>query len=255
VTSAAEMAKELRFALDPAAFARERLGFAPDAWQERVLRTSARQVLMLCSRQSGKSSIAAVMATHCAVYNPGALVLLVSKAQRQSGELLSKVQSFVRELRPMIRLESDSVLSCRLSNGSRVVSLPGDENTVRGYSAPKLVVEDEAGFVSDELHQAIRPMMAVSGGQLVLLSTPNGQHGHLYRAFQNPAEWHTEIITADQVPRISREFLEKERATIGEYYFAQEYRCQFVDTSSQLFSTASINAAIAPDLAPLELSF
>src|SRR3712207_4427289 len=79
VTIAATLARELRHALDPVAFARERLGFEPDPWQERVLWSSARQILLNCSRQSGKSTVTAVLATHTALYRPGSLILLVSK--------------------------------------------------------------------------------------------------------------------------------------------------------------------------------
>jgi hypothetical protein len=74
------MARELRHALDPVAFARERLGFEPDPWQARVMRSAARQVLLNCARQSGKSTVTAAIATHTAVFRPGSLTLLVSKA-------------------------------------------------------------------------------------------------------------------------------------------------------------------------------
>jgi hypothetical protein len=55
VTDAARsaMARALRHALDPVAFARERLGFEPDRWQARVMRSAARQILLNCSRQAG----------------------------------------------------------------------------------------------------------------------------------------------------------------------------------------------------------
>jgi hypothetical protein len=162
------MARELRHALDPVAFARERLGFEPDPWQARVMRSAARQILLSCSRQSGKSTVTAVIAAHTAVFRPGSLILLLSKALRQSAEPLAKVQGLLRAMDPAPRLDGDSALSCKLANGSRVVSLPGDGDTVRGFSAPALVVEDEAAFVDDALHMAIRPMLAVSRGRLIL---------------------------------------------------------------------------------------
>jgi hypothetical protein len=45
-----------------------------------------------------------------------------------------------------------------LSNGSRIISLPGDGDSVRGFSAPSMCVCGEAAYISDVLHFAIRPM-------------------------------------------------------------------------------------------------
>ncbi len=41
---------------------------------------------------------------------------------------------------------------------------------------------DEAARVSDELYRAVRPMLATSGGRIVLLSTPFGKRGFFFRA-------------------------------------------------------------------------
>jgi len=54
------------------------------------------------------------------------------------------------------------------------VGLPGSEATIRGFSAVALLRVDQAARVSDDLYVAIRPMLAVSGGKLWLMSTPSG---------------------------------------------------------------------------------
>ena len=251
MTEAFAIARELRHALDPAAWAAERLGIAPDPWQARVLRSSSRRLLLNCTRQAGKSTITAALAAHTALYAPGSLTLMVSRAQRQSAELFGKAAGFLRAAGA--KLTSDNLTSCTLANGSRVVSLPGDRgDTLRGYSAPALVVFDEAAFALDAVYQACRPMLAVSNGRLALLSTPHGKCGFFYDAWQSKTEqWQRESITAEQCPRISREFLETERATIGEYYFRQEYQCEFVETSDQLFREEAIEAAFSVPINPL----
>jgi hypothetical protein len=72
----------LSIALDPtkifAAASRE-----ADTWQKDLLRCTDRQILMLCTRQAGKSTTVAALAIHTALFQPGSLTLLVSKAQRQ----------------------------------------------------------------------------------------------------------------------------------------------------------------------------
>ena len=92
-----ELREGLRLALDRVAFARA-LGLEPDPWQEALLRSSSDRVLLNCSRQSGKSTMTAVIALHRALYHPGSLILCLAPALRQSQELFGKVLGFYRDL-------------------------------------------------------------------------------------------------------------------------------------------------------------
>jgi hypothetical protein len=76
----------------------EKLGIVPDGWQGDFLRSSADRVLLNCSRQSGKSTMSAVIALHRALYHPGSLVLCLAPALRQSQELFAKIAGFYRDL-------------------------------------------------------------------------------------------------------------------------------------------------------------
>lgn len=253
--ASALLAKELRCAIDPVAFAQDRLSWQPDPWQARLLRSTARQVLLCCSRQSGKSTSTAVLALHRCLYRPGALVLVFSKALRQSQELLLKVKGFLKVMDSPPLISAETQTSLTFGNGSRLISLPGDGDSVRGFSAPDLIVEDEAGFVSDSLNAAIRPMLAVSNGRLILLSSPNGKRGHFYKAWVDGGdEWHRESITAQDCPRISQEFLARELAALGPWLYKQEYLCEFVESSGQMFSEAHITAMLDPTLRELDIN-
>ncbi len=247
-----DLAVDLRCALDPVAFAVERLDFMPDPWQADVLRSSGKNVLLNCSRQAGKSTTTSIIALHTAHYQPGSLTLLVSPSLRQSRELFGKVVDFMRMLEPRPIMEEDNKLSFQLGNGSRVVSLPGTGETIRGFSAPRLVVEDEAAFVEDGLYGAVRPMLAVSGGRLILMSTPHGKRGHFFEAWRDGgAEWLRTEVTALQCPRITEEFLEQERQALGDLWFRQEYSCEFLETIDQLFRLEDIEHALSDDVKPL----
>jgi hypothetical protein len=131
----ADIGQRLTWAADPVSFAEDRLGFAPDNWQRRLLRSQSKWVMLNCCRQSGKSTATAIIALHQAVYDPG-LVLCVSPSLRQSRELFVKILGFLKNLEPVEPLLEDNKSSCELANGSRIVSLPGDPDTVRRYSAP-----------------------------------------------------------------------------------------------------------------------
>ena len=245
------LADDLRLALDRVAFARS-LGFEPDAWQAAALRWGGKRALWNCSRQSGKSTTAALLAVHEALYWPGALVLLVSPSLRQSSELFRKAGEWLSKLPNPPSLPEDNRLSCALANGSRIVSLPGSESTVRGFSGAALIIEDEAARVPDNLYRAIRPMLAVSGGRLVLMSTPFGKRGHFFEEFTNGGPgWERVEVPATDVPRISAAFLEEEQASLGDMWFAQEYCCEFRETVDQVFGYDLIAAAISADVQPL----
>ena len=249
---ACDLADELRHGLDPVAFAIERLRFEPDPWQAKVLRSSTRQLLLNCSRQSGKSTITALLATHTALYRPNSLILLVSPSLRQSGELFRKVTGFLKAVDPPPRRVEDNKLSMVLENESRVVSLPSGEATIRGFSAPSMVIEDEASRVDDALYLAVRPMLATSGGRLILMSTPFGMRGHFFDAWTDGGKaWDRIEIKATDCPRIAPEFLEQERDALGDLWYRQEYLGEFLATTDQVFAYDDIENAFNDDVQPL----
>lgn len=249
------MAIDLAMALDPVLLA-ERTGLLPDPWQAELLRSDARQIIMLASRQSGKTSVSVLLALHEALYHPPSLVLVLSPSLRQSQEAFRKWKDAYAALETVEGLavdlvEDESALRVELANGSRVIALPGTERTVRGYSGVSLLICDEASRVDDALYHAIRPMTAVSGGRVVLLSTPWGQRGFFWREWSEGTDWHRFKVTANDVPRIPAAFLEQERRSLGELAYRQEYLVEFVDVESSVFNSDDVMAALTSGLPPL----
>jgi phage FluMu gp28-like protein len=237
---------------DPVEWAREKLGFEPDATQARALLSQSKRGLLNCCRQWGKSTVAAAKAVHQAFTVEKSLTLVVSPSARQSGEFIRKASVFAQALKIRPQGDGDNEISLEFPNGSRVVGLPGNEATIRGFSAVALLLVDEAARVRDELYMAIRPMLAVSRGTLWLMSTPFGRQGFFYEAWaRGGPEWERIQATAEECPRIRREFLEEERATMGDRWFRQEYLCQFEDSVSTVFDRALIEQAITYDVEPL----
>lgn len=237
----ATLALDLIRAVDPAALAAD-IGMVPDPWQEDVLWSDDPRILLNCHRQSGKSTVAAVLAVHAAVYEPRSLVLLISPSQRQSSEVFRKAMNVYQNLGRPVIAEAENALSLILENGSRVISLPGNVSTVRGYSGVRLVVVDEAAFTSPELTPAVRPMLAVSGGRFIALSTPNGKQGWFYEAWVQGG-WKKVQVPVTQCPRIPKEFLREEKLALGERRYSQEYLCEFVDVTDQAFGEESVKKA------------
>jgi hypothetical protein len=241
---------DLRLALDRVAFAK-RLGLEPDPWQEDLLRSTSDRVLLNCCRQSGKSTMTAIVALHRALYHPDSLILCLAPALRQSQELFSKMAGFYRDLGRPISAVAERKLSLELENHSRIVTLPGSEKTVRGFSGAALLVVDEAARVDDSLYYAVRPMLAVSGGSLMMLSTPYGKRGVFFEEWTNGIGWERYEVPASQCPRIPEVFLEEERRSLPRRVYRQEYECSFEETDDQVFSFEDVAAAISKDVTPL----
>src|SRR5438105_15613967 len=129
----------------------------------------------------------------------------------------------------------------------KIVSLPGDPNTLRGYSAPKLIIKDEAAYVSDAMQAALDPMLAVSKGRLIEMSSPNGKRGHFYENWQHGADVERIKIIGRECRRIGAEFLEKMRQKLGPMLFSQEFEGEFIDAESSAFSSELIELALVDD--------
>ena len=192
--------------------------------------------------------MAAVIALHRALAVPGSLVLCLAPALRQSQELFGKVLGFYRDLGRPVPAEAEQRLGLELSNGSRIAALPGSERTVRGFSGVDLLIVDEAARVDDALVYSVRPMLAVSGGAMMLLSTPYGRRGIFFEEWTGSEPWERYEVPAPECPRIPAAFLEAERRSMPEYWFAQEYLCEFRETEDQLFTHEMIEGARADDL-------
>ncbi len=251
-SAAADLAafREVRHRHDPIAFARA-LGLSVDPWQERVLRSDSKRLLLNCCRQSGKSTIASVKALHRALYEPDSLILMISPSLRQSGELFRKMLGYLNKLgsaKP--KMAEENRLSVRLANGSRVISLPGAEETTRGFTAT-LVILDEAARIDDGLYKAVRPMIAIRDGGIIAMSTPFGMRGWFYKEWTEGEGWESVRIPATECPRLKREFLREEERSLGRMWFSAEYLCQFVANDAAFFDPSDVRRAITDDVRAL----
>jgi Terminase large subunit, T4likevirus-type, N-terminal len=166
------------------------MGTDPDPWQERVLKSDDPRICLNCCRQAGKSSVVAVKALHVGLYQPKSLILLLSRSLRQSGELARKVFDAYESSGRKVPPETESKLALELSNGSRILALPGgDEAAIRGFSGVRCLIIDEAARCPDSLWVALRPMVAVSRGSMMVLSTPFGRRGFFYRVWSQSQHW------------------------------------------------------------------
>ena len=238
--------------LDPVAFARDRLAFHPDPVQSLILASRPRHVLLNCARQWGKSTLTAAQAVFTAWHEPESLILVLSPTARQSAELVRKAASFLSRLGVRPRGDGGNKISLLLPNKSRIVGLPGTEANDRGFSGVRMLLVDEAARVPDDLYLSMRPVLAVSGGDSWLISTPFGRRGFFYQAWvEGGPHWRRIKVPAPECPRILPQNLAQDRIVMGDCWFRQEYLCEFGPNEETLFPEELVRKAIKYDIKPL----
>ena len=220
------------------------LGIVPDEWQAQVLASNHPRKILCCGRQTGKSTVGAVLAVHKALTQPGSTVLIVAPGERQAKLLFSKAASLYRQAGYPLPAHSERRTGLEISNGSIIEALPAVERTTRGYSVDLLVV-DEAAAVADMDYHGILPALIATQGEQVLLSTPRGKRGFFHEIWHSDDDWQRMMVRSNEVGRIRSEDLEVFRATMPEQFFQQEFYCEWLDTEGSLFSYDDIESALS----------
>lgn len=219
-------ARTLALVLDPAVLLFDQ-GLTPDPWQRELLLSRDPFLLLNCSRQSGKSTTVAALALHQLLTRPRSLVLLAAPAERQSQELFRKVLAAYHAAGRPLKADRLNRTQLELANGSRLVALPGREATIRSFSGVNLLIIDEAARVPDALYRSVRPMLAVSHGRLVALSTPFGQRGWFHAEWTGDGPWRRFHVPWNLCPRITPDFIAEETRSLGSLWVDQEYNALF----------------------------
>jgi hypothetical protein len=220
------------------------VGIEPDEWQVAVLASGHPRKILCCGRQTGKSTVGAVLAVHKALTRPGSTVLVVAPGERQAKLLFSKARRLYEQAGHPLPAHSHRRTGLELANGSIIEALPAVERTTRGYSVDSLIC-DEAAAVPDMDYHGILPALIATQGEQVLLSTPRGKRGFFHELWHSGDDWQRVMVRSDQVGRIRPEDLEVFRSSMPAQFFEQEFYCAWLDTEGSLFSYADIQAALA----------
>ena len=195
--------REIAYRLDPVLWVREVLGMTPTPWQEAFLRAErGSSILVLTARQVGKTTVAAWAMAHAAVFRPGSLSVVACPAQRQSAEAVRKVRFMF--LKCGLKLINDNVYGLELANGSRVVALPGSDDSIRGLTVDGWIVADEAARLTPELISALRPMRArCPEARMAMLSTAWSRTDPFWSAWESGSDkWIRLNATVDADPTL-----------------------------------------------------
>lgn len=208
-----------------------------DPWQKEVLECDG-NICLRSGRQVGKSEVISRKAAQFAIKNKNKSVMVIASVERQAYLLFEKILAFMETFYPTyIKKGKDKPTKqiLRLRNGSIIRCLPTalTGHGIRGYTID-LLIADEAAFIPEMVWTAVTPMLAVTKGKMILLSTPHGKGGFYYNCYMREdfATWH---VSSEDCPRRDDAFLASEKKRMSEVEYAQEYLGEFIDELTQFF--------------------
>lgn len=233
----------LQAALDPVARFRMAMGVEPRPFQKKLLNSTSSHIVLMASRQLGKSTCVAALAWDC--FLRGLTVVVICPTEKQSKEFLVRVKEFrdADHFAPLgIQFLKTEVSAANFKG--RILAMPATENA-RGFTADVLIL-DEAAQLSDDDIAAILPMRKKLTGRLIAVSTPLWKEGDFYRWWSLPNHFekvlghYKDCNDPDLI-----EAIEQERSVISAQQFAREYDCQFAGDGEPLVSHAVLERACA----------
>jgi phage FluMu gp28-like protein len=232
--------------LDPVTFFRFITDFEPTEYQKRILLDPATYLTIRASRQSGKTEVMAVKVLLNCVLQDKFQTLIIAPTQRQSSIVFNKIDMYLMRnefLSTGCVYRSKQYI--QFSNGSEIYNLPGNNaETVRGYS-PNMIIVDEAAYVKDAVYEAIQPSLSATGGRMVLISSPFGKRGKFYDSHNSLDYYSKYHVSYTECPFLKPEHIERERQSLTEMQFQQEYEADFVEEADTFFSLDLIKNSIA----------
>ena len=217
-----------------------------DKWQKEVLNQKG-NICLRSGRQVGKSTVISIKAAEYAVYNKKKVVLVVAAVERQAYHLFEMTLNYLSDnYKSQIKMGKNRPTKSKiqLKNGTVIYCLPTGVSGlgIRGYTVD-LLIADEAAFIPEEVWTAVTPMLAVTKGDIILLSTPHGKEGFYYNCFQNE-DYSSFHVSSEECERVDKKFLKREKERMTKVQYAQEYLGEFVDELMQFFSTDLIRSSM-----------
>lgn len=211
-----------------------------DPWQKE-LRKSKGDVTVVSGRQCGKTAGVSLLISDEAIDIPNSYILIGAYVIDQAEYVFVKVLDYLFTKHPKKIKGTPTKHEVKLKNGSTIIcKAVGDTGAgMRGPTVTMLVL-DEAAFISDRAWIAIEPVISVSKGRTILLSTGQCKVGFFYKSTLNKkiTQFH---VSARNCPRHTKEFLDRKESELSPVAFAQEYLGEFLDDYNRKFTEEWIN--------------
>ena len=220
-------------------------------WQRKWVRDTARFKIGLWSRQTGKSFSTSCEAAEDSAAQPrnsSNLWVCLSAGERQALEWMEKAKKWSEALKATvdsydeIRDSANALMSraeIRFANGARIVAIPANPDTARGYSANLVLDEFAIHERPAEIWAAIYPSITnplTGEKKLRIVSTPKGRGNKFADLWEHNANYSKHKVTIEDAVRMGLPVdLDELKAGVDDPdIWAQEYMCEFIDSSSVL---------------------
>jgi hypothetical protein len=231
----------------PSQWAKDTFNFKPNKIQQKVLDANSKRLILCCNRQWGKSTVIALKALHYAMEHPKSVIVVVSRTEKQGGELLARALDFASLLKLPKRRVPGYTHSILLPNEAKIYAISHSTETAPSRTADVLIF-DEAAVVSDAVFSVTLPFVARTGGAVWILSTPRGQVGFFYNFWHDKdPQWTRIFSTVEDCPEIPKEFVELHRKG-APHLFRQEFYCEFTPAPGSLISRDRLQKMYDPTL-------
>jgi hypothetical protein len=179
--------------IDPVAWSRARAGFHLDPWQKAFLRANG-NTAVLAGRRVGKTAVVALKAAHHIAVardlDVERTALVIAPSLRQATETTRAARAALAKALPDVEFASDNKLQIELPWGARLIALPGEASTSRGFTASMAIAEESQSLEhADEIFATIAPTLATTGGPLIVVGTPMDYQDALYPIFEGDAAY------------------------------------------------------------------
>jgi hypothetical protein len=233
-----------------------------DDWQEEILKYDG-DFLLCTGRQIGKTTIMAIKSAEYMINHPASKIIIVSLTEDQAKLIIVMILDYLeRNYKNYIAKGKDKptqnkiVLKNKSTALARPVGSTGD--SIRGFTGSVLII-DEASRMPELAFVAGEPTLMTTGGQVWMCSTPHGKEGYFWRAFNDPENWKIFYKSSEDVVynrQISESWteekrekaikrLEKQKQTMSEISYGQEYMGLFLDDLRRLFTEDIINKVLS----------
>lgn len=199
--------------------------------------------IILKSRQMGISTLSAAYALANMLFKSEYKILVIATNQSVAMNLVSKVKLAYENLpiwlRSTVTPKDNNKLSLSFDNGSSIKAVAASPTAGRSEALSLLIV-DEAAFIDkiDEIWASAQSTLA-TGGDAILLSTPNGQGNLFHKLWMKATEgkapegldaFHPIRLDWFLHPDRDQEWRDLQDYNLGKRLAAQECDCSFVSS-------------------------
>ena len=241
-------------------------------FQEDILKTSTdlpngkRHMVLLASRQIGKTTMMSIILLHEAIFNEDRTIAVLANKEKTALEIIKRIKTAYQMLPRFLQMgvtpDGWNKKSIVFQNGSSIHGSATSSSAIRGLTIDTLLL-DEYAFVPTQICEdfmsSVYPTI-ISGdkSRILMVSTPQGLN-HFYQVY-NDAErginnYHPIKVYWSQVPGRDEKWKNKIIKDIGMRRWRIEFELEFVGSSNTLIEGSCIMELEKNTIEPVEFKY